>query len=256
MTVFRPCIDLHNGQVKQIVGGSLDLNDPDKLQTNFSSNQPVEYYTGLYQGHNLTGTHLIKLGPSNDETALRALNSWRGQIQLGGGVDLSNAEKWLDAGADKIIVTSFLFPGCKFSEERLRQIVELVGKEKLVIDLSCKKRDSSWFVASNQWRDLTDTEVNEETLRDLSNSCAEFLIHAADHEGLCKGIDTDLVKCLGKWSRVPVTYAGGANSVTDLDLVKRLSDSKVDLTFGSALDIFGGTKVKFEDLVHWNKTNC
>lgn len=256
MTVFRPCIDLHDGQVKQIVGGSLDLNRPDQLQTNFSSSQPVEFYTQLYRTNNLSGTHLIKLGPSNDEAALRALDSWRGHIQLGGGVNLSNAEKWIDAGAEKIIVTSFLFPGCKFSEDRLRQLNELVGKNKLVIDLSCKKRNSTWFVASNQWRDLTDTEVNEATLQDLSESCSEFLIHAADHEGLCKGIDEDLVKRLGEWSRIPVTYAGGAKSVSDLDLVKDLSNSRVDLTFGSSLDIFGGTKVKFEEIVKWNITNA
>lgn len=105
----------------------------------------------------------------------------------------------------------------------------------------------------NQWTTLTDTEVNQETLDELSESCSEFLVHAADYEGLCQGIDTQLVQRLGEWAKIPVTYAGGAKAVSDLDLVHSLSNGKVDLTFGSSLDIFGGQLVKFDDLVDWNR---
>lgn len=92
-----------------------------------------------------------------------------------------------------------------------------------------------------------------ETLDRLSAYCSEFLIHAADVEGLCHGIDEDLVKALGEWATIPVTYAGGAYSIRDLKTVEELSGERVDLTYGSALDIFGGDKVKFEDCVGWNK---
>ncbi|PLW13653.1 hypothetical protein PCANC_09009 [Puccinia coronata f. sp. avenae] len=253
MTLFRGCLDLHSGQVKQIVGGSLDLRAPDKLRTNFESSQPIEYYTQLYQKHALTGTHLIKLGPANDDVARRGLASWPGQIQIGGGITLENAQDWLDAGASKVIVTSYLFPDQKLDSERLRKLTESISKNNLVIDLSCKRVQSSWMVAMNQWTTLTDTQVNQETLDELSESCSEFLVHAADYEGLCQGIDTQLVQRLGDWSKIPVTYAGGAKAASDLDLVHSLSNGKVDLTFGSSLDIFGGQLVKFDDLVDWNR---
>ncbi|CAH7666875.1 phosphoribosylformimino-5-aminoimidazole carboxamide ribotide isomerase [Phakopsora pachyrhizi] len=252
MTIFKPCIDLHAGQVKQIVGGSLDLNDLDSLRTNFESSQPIEFYTDLYRRHGLRGTHLIKLGPSNDEVARIGLKSWPGNLQIGGGINDENCFEWLDCGAEKIIVTSYLFPEKRLSTQRLRKLCELVGRGRLVVDLSCKQHQSSWMVAMNQWRDLTDTEINEETLSNMSQFCSEFLVHAADYEGLCQGIDTKLVECLGKWSPIPVTYAGGANSLKDLNLVDRLSNGIVDLTYGSSLDIFGGNKVKFMDLVEWN----
>ncbi|POW11602.1 hypothetical protein PSTT_05180 [Puccinia striiformis] len=246
MTLFRACLDLHAGQVKQIVGGSLDLREPDKLQTNFESSQPIEYYTDLYRQHQLTGTHLIKLGPANDEVARRGLESWPGQIQVGGGINLDNAQDWLDAGASKVIVTSYLFPDQKLDTDRLRKLTERIGKNQLVIDLSCKRVRSSWMVAMNQWTTLTDTEVNQATLDDLSESCSEFLIHAADYEGYVKALIPNL-------SNIPVTYAGGAKAASDLSLVDSLSNGKVDLTFGSSLDIFGGQLVKFDDLVKWNR---
>jgi len=253
MTLFRACLDLHGGQVKQIVGGSLDLGAPEKLKTNFESSQPIEYYTDLYRRHELKGTHLIKLGPANDDLARRGLASWPGQIQVGGGITLDNAQDWLDAGASKVIVTSYLFPDQKFATDRLRKLTEKIGKNQLVIDLSCKRLGSSWMVAMNQWTTLTDTEVNQQTLDELSESCSEFLVHAADYEGLCQGIDAPLVQRLGEWAKIPVTYAGGAKAASDLALVDSLSHGKVDLTFGSSLDIFGGHLVKFDDLVNWNQ---
>ncbi|KAF8507604.1 Phosphoribosylformimino-5-aminoimidazole carboxamide ribotide isomerase [Gautieria morchelliformis] len=246
---FRPCIDLHDGAVKQIVGGSLSERDPSILKTNFVSSDSPAKFARLYKEHRLTGGHIIKLGPGNDEAAKAALTAWPGGLQLGGGITDKNAVEWLTAGAEKIIVTSFLFPSSRFSLERLQHISSLVGKAHLVVDVSCRRKHDGWYVAMNKWQDITDMQVNKESLDLLSQYCSEFLIHAADVEGLCQGIDEELVQKLGEWVHIPTTYAGGAKDISDLDLVDRLSDGRVDLTYGSSLDIFGGTLVKFSDLV-------
>ncbi|KAI0832490.1 Phosphoribosylformimino-5-aminoimidazole carboxamide ribotide isomerase [Trametes gibbosa] len=252
-SLFRPCIDLHNGEVKQIVGGTLHEDDASRLQTNFVASHPSSYYAELYKTHALEGGHVIKLGPGNDRAAREALAAWRGHLQIGGGITAENAREWLDAGASKVIVTSYLFPDGQFSHERLQAVSGAVGKDRLVVDVSCRKRDSKWLVAMNKWQTITDMEVCKESLDLLAQHCSEFLIHAADVEGLCQGIDEELVSKLGEWVTIPTTYAGGARSVSDLELVDRLSSGKVDLTYGSALDIFGGTLVKFGDLVAYRK---
>ncbi|KIM29427.1 hypothetical protein M408DRAFT_113199 [Serendipita vermifera MAFF 305830] len=250
---FRPCIDLHHGLVKQIVGGTLSDLAPTDLKTNFVSSKSPGEFASLYHEHLLTGGHVIKLGPGNDDAAKDALKAWPGGLHIGGGITEDNCLQWIEAGAEKVIVTSYLFPAGKFSLQRLQNISRLVGKDKLVVDVSCRKRGDKWIVAMNKWQDMTDMEVNEESLDMLSEYCSEFLIHAADVEGLCQGIDQDLVKALGQWVKIPTTYAGGAKDISDLDLVDTLSNGKVDLTFGSALDIFGGSLVKFEDLVEYNR---
>ncbi|KAN0132621.1 Phosphoribosylformimino-5-aminoimidazole carboxamide ribotide isomerase [Lactarius tabidus] len=253
-SLFRPCIDLHDGHVKQIVGGTLSKNDPGSLKTNFVAKETSVDFALRYKQHGLDGGHLIKLGPGNDEAAKDALRAWPGGLQIGGGITDENALSWLEHGASKVIVTSYLFPGQKFSLQRLQTISSLVGKERLVVDISCRRRDDMWIVAMNKWQDITDTEVCRETLDLLSDYCSEFLVHAADVEGLCQGIDEALVTLLGRWVRIPTTYAGGAKDISDLSTVQLLSGGRVDLTYGSALDIFGGNLVKFQDLVEWNKT--
>ncbi|KAJ9094848.1 hypothetical protein QFC19_007777 [Naganishia cerealis] len=245
---FRPCIDLHGGLVKQIVGGTLG-DDDSKLKTNFVATQSPKEFAEMYKKNNLTGGHVIKLGPGNDQAAREALAAWPGGLQVGGGIQVGNAQEWIDAGAEKVIVTSALFPKQKFSIEQLRAFSETVGKDRLVVDVSCRKRDNKWIVAMNKWQDLTDMEVNQESISLLEQYCSELLIHAADVEGLCQGIDEELVQQLGKWVSIPCTYAGGAKDLSDLELVSRLSQGKVDLTYGSSLDIFGGKTVKFADLV-------
>lgn len=250
---FRPCIDLHDGQVKQIVGGTLSDTSPDTLKTNFVASQSPADFARLYHENGLVGGHVIKLGSGNDPAAKEALAAWPSGLQIGGGITDTNASEWIQAGASKVIITSFLFPDRKFSLERLQRLESLIGRDKLVVDLSCRRRDGSWWVAMNKWQDITDTEVSEETLKLMSAYCSEFLIHAADVEGLCQGIDEELVTRLGEWVSIPTTYAGGARDITDLDLVQRLSNGKVDLTYGSALDIFGGTLVKFAELVERNR---
>ncbi|KAJ1973037.1 Enzyme that catalyzes the fourth step in the histidine pathway [Dimargaris verticillata] len=196
---FRPCIDLHDGQVKQIVGGSLQDRSPTSLQTNFVSQKPSSYYATLYRDHHLTGAHVIKLGPGNDRAAIEALQAW----PIGGGITLENAQEWLDHGAHKVrimnplnlvIVTSWLFPDAKFSLDRLQQLCGTIGRDRLVVDLSCRCVGSAWFVAMNKWQTITDTKLSSETLHTMAQYCSEFLIHAADVEGLCQGIDTQLVQ--------------------------------------------------------------
>ncbi|KAF7542684.1 hypothetical protein G7Z17_g11365 [Cylindrodendrum hubeiense] len=255
MTRFRPCIDLHAGQVKQIVGGTLD-SASSALQTNFVSQHPPAHFAQLYRDHELTGAHVIMLGPGNNGPAKEALKAWPGGLQVGGGINDKNAQEWMDAGAEKVIITSYLFPEGHFSQPRLDAVLEALGgdKNKLVIDLSCRRRgEDSWFVAMNKWQTITDMEVNQESIKALEPYCSEFLIHAADNEGLQKGIDEKLVERLAQWCTIPVTYAGGGRNLEDLEAVKRLSDGKVDLTIGSALDCFGGSGVKFDDCVEWNK---
>ncbi|KAI0881888.1 Phosphoribosylformimino-5-aminoimidazole carboxamide ribotide isomerase [Annulohypoxylon maeteangense] len=254
MTRFRPCIDLHAGQVKQIVGGTLDSSTAE-LKTNYVSQHSAGHFASLYREHELEGAHVIMLGPGNEEAAKEALAVWPGHLQIGGGINDRNAATWMELGASKVIITSFLFPEGKFSQERLDAVLAVLGgqKESLVIDLSCRRRgDDKWFVAMNKWQTITDMEVNQESIKSLEPYCSEFLIHAADNEGLQKGIDEQLVQRLAEWCSIPVTYAGGGRNLDDLELVKKLSGGKVDLTIGSALDCFGGTGVKFDDCVEWN----
>lgn len=249
MTIFRPCIDVHDGKVKQIVGGSLRSSG---AQTNFISDQDATYYADLYCQQNLTGGHIISLGPNNEQQVLCALNAYPKGLQYGGGVTPENAEKFLSAGASHIIVTSFLFDGGEFSWSRLDAIKSAVGADKLVLDLSCRKTTNGWMIATNRWQTITHTPVNQETISELENHCAEFLVHAADVEGLQKGIDQDLVSLLGNSCTIPCTYAGGATTLDDLELVDSLSNGHVDLTIGSALDIFGGSGVTLADCIQWN----
>ncbi|KAI8346371.1 phosphoribosylformimino-5-aminoimidazole carboxamide ribotide isomerase [Choanephora cucurbitarum] len=253
MTRFNGCIDLHHGKVKQIVGGSLSDSSPEQLTTNFVSEESPSYYAKLYKEHQVTRCHVIKLGPNNDEAAKEALEAWPQGLQVGGGITLENAQHWLSLGASKVIVTSYLFPNAKFSLDRLVELCKCVGKDRLVVDVSCRKKGDRWIVAMDKWQKMTDMEVNKDTLSMLSQYCSEFLIHAADVEGLCNGIDQELVERLGEWVTIPTTYAGGGRSLEDLELVDTLSKGKVDLTFGSALDIFGGKGITFEACVQWNK---
>jgi len=250
LTQFRPCIDLHQGQVKQIVGGSLNDQGAD---TNYVSPYDAAYYATLYRQNNLTGGHVIALGPGNQEQALKALAAWPCGLQFGGGVKADNAADYLQAGASHVIVTSFLFEKGEFSWSRLEQVKAETGPERLVLDLSCRRTESGWHIATDRWQTVTRTAITPQTLAELASHCAEFLIHAADVEGLQGGIDQELVKLLGQHCTIPVTYAGGARSLEDLKLVHQLSDGKVDLTIGSALDIFGGQGVTLEECIAWNR---
>jgi phosphoribosylformimino-5-aminoimidazole carboxamide ribotide isomerase len=253
MTRFRPCIDLHSGKVKQIVGSTLSDTGAG-LKTNFVSDRDAAWYGELYARDELKGGHLIMLGPDNEEAAKSALSAFPGGLQLGGGIRPCNAEEYIAAGASHVIVTSYLFEADgTFSETRLNKMVAVAGKERLVIDLSCKATGNGWTVAMNRWQTLTDLHVTPETLQHLAAHCDEFLIHAVDVEGKCEGIDEALVTFLGQHSAVAMTYAGGIHRIEDLHRIQELSGGRVDATVGSALDLFGGTGVRYADLLSFNR---
>jgi len=250
--VFRPCIDLHDGKVKQIVGGSLTDNGAG-LRTNFVSERPSSWYAELYQRDGLKGGHVIMLGSGNEAAAKSALSAYPGGLHVGGGINATNARSYLDSGASHIIVTSWVFREGRLDEARLAELVQIVGKSRLVLDLSCRVRAGEYFVVTDRWQKFTDLRVTQETLQSLASSCDEFLIHAVDVEGLCQGVDLELVKRLGQWTPIPTTYAGGAKSLEDLEQVAAASHGRVDLTIGSALDIFGGNGVRYEECVAFNQ---
>ena len=243
---FRPCIDIHNGKVKQIVGGSL-LDEGDYALDNYVSEKNGDYYAGLYRDAGLEGGHIILLNPSGSEyyeedvrQASLALRAYPGGLQIGGGMNADNAAFFLKEGASHIIVTSYVFRDGKINWDHLEQMAEAVGKDHLVLDLSCRRRDNSYYIVTDRWQKYTQVPLNHETLDLLSGYCSEFLIHAVDVEGKAKGIEENVAMLLGEWDGIPVTYAGGVGSYRDLLKLKRLGRNKVDVTIGSALDLFGG----------------
>ena len=252
MTKFRPCIDLHEGRVKQIVGSTLDTEA--SVQTNYESDQEPAHFAKMYRADELSGAHVIMLGPGNRDAAFNALQAYPGGMQIGGGIRPDNAHTFLEAGASHVIVTSWIFSKSgQLDSARLEELSLEVGKDRLVIDLSCRAIDRGhWVVAMNRWQTLTDVSVEAATLDYFSQYCDELLVHAADVEGKCRGMDDDLIQSLAEWAKIPITYAGGASSVDDLAKVDALSEGKVDLTIGSALDIFGGSLIRYRDCVDWN----
>ena len=250
--MFRPCIDLHEGKVKQIVGGTL-TDDASTLRTNFVSERSAAWYARLYKNDSLRGGHIIMLGAGNETAAREALKAYPGGMQVGGGINLENAQSWLDAGASHVIVTSWVFRDGKLDGERLKSLVQKIGRNRLVLDLSCRRKETDYFVVTDRWQKFTELILSKATLDSLATSCDEFLIHAADVEGLCRGVDLELIEKLSAWANVPMTYAGGARSLHDLEEVTRLGKGKVDLTIGSALDIFGGTGVTYKEVVDYNR---
>ena len=264
---IRPCIDIHNGKVKQIVGSSLrDRKDGEDstASENFSTDLSARYYAELYRKMGLSGGHIILLNSAKEKEAygrdlvqaLDALAAFPGGMQIGGGITPGTARRFLDAGASHVIVTSYVFRDGKLDETALREMIGAVGRRRLVLDLSCRRReDGRYYVVTDRWQKFTDLEITMETLCLLSGSCDEFLIHAADVEGKRSGIEEELVRILGGFmnrSGFPVTYAGGVHSLTDLDRIRALSEDLMDVTVGSALTLFGGS-LELADLVRYSK---
>ena len=246
---FRPCIDLHDGKVKQIVGSTLGHQDISVVENYISENDSA-YFANMFKEDGLTGGHVIMLGPGNDEAALLALQSYPKGLQIGGGIDSDNAKKYIDAGASHIIVTSYIFHDGQLDIERLERLVQAVGKEHIVIDLSCRKRDGKWFVVTDKWTKFSDFEVNEASISNIEQFCDELLIHAVDVEGKRSGMQEELVQDLTEWTSIPTTYAGGVRSLKDLQKFKDLSKGKLHVTIGSALDIFGGD-LNYQEVVEF-----
>ncbi len=254
---FRPCIDIHNGCVKQIVGGS--LTDGGEVTTNFSSGEGGAFYGELYQRLNLPGGHIILLNPAGTPeyaadlaVAKDALQAFPGGLMIGGGVTRENAASLLEAGATHVIVTSYVFRDGRVDHDRLQALIREVGREHLTLDLSCRKTKDGYCIATDRWQKLTDTYVTTETLDRLSGLADEFLIHAVDAEGKRGGIEEELAELLGRWEGIPVTYAGGVGSFEDLQQLRKLGRDRIDVTIGSALDIFGGD-MKLEEVVEFMK---
>jgi len=246
---FRPCIDLHNGQVKQIIGSTLCEDDPLHPRTNFSSEFPPSYYSQMYRQDNLRGGHVIMLGPGNEQAAAEALAAWPGGLQVGGGICADNAELWLERGASHVIVTSYVFHDGILDEKRLQGLSRQLGRRHLVLDLSCRLRNNEYYVVTDRWQKFTHLKVSSRVLAELAGYCDEFLIHAVDVEGKCMGIDERLIHLLAEQTPVPVTYAGGVATMADLEKIRQAGHGALDVTVGSALDIFGGKGLCYRDVV-------
>lgn len=244
---FRPCIDIHNGKVKQIVGGSLQDKE-NEARENFVAEQDAGFFAKLYKQEEIRGGHIILLNPPDSQyygatktQALGALHAYPGGLQLGGGITPDNAAEFLEAGASHVIVTSYVFWEGRIHYDRLEQLCRAVGKDRLVLDLSCRKTAQGYMVVTDRWQKMTSEQVNEGLLERLSGYCDEFLVHAVDVEGKVQGIEVELVRLLGQWNGLPITYAGGVHSYEDLTMLKKMGNDRLNVTVGSALDLFGGT---------------
>ncbi|MCH5257321.1 MAG: phosphoribosylformimino-5-aminoimidazole carboxamide ribotide isomerase [Lachnospiraceae bacterium] len=256
---FRPCIDIHNGRVKQIVGSSLKDNN-DTAVENFVAEMDAAFYAVLYRNKNIKNGHVILLNHPESEyfeatkaQAIKALNAYKGGLQIGGGITPKNVAEYLDAGASHVIVTSYVFSNGRINFENLDKIVREAGKDKLVLDLSCRMKNGNYYIVTDRWQKYTDVVLNEETMDMFSGFCDEFLIHAVDVEGKADGIETELVKMLGSWNKIPITYAGGVHSFEDLRMLKELGHNSINVTIGSALELFGGDMKLDEVLDFINK---
>ena len=250
---FRPCIDIHNGQVKQIVGGSL-LDQGDQAVENFAATQEADYFADMYKKDGLTGGHVILLNPASSEyyaktkeQALKALRAYPEGLQIGGGITAENAAEYIEAGASHAIVTSYVFKNGEIQWENLENLCAAVGKEHVVLDLSCRKKDDKYYIVTDRWQTFTNVVLDEAILEKLSGYCDEFLVHGVDVEGKASGIESELIEILSKETKIPVTYAGGISSLEDLEKIREIGKGKIDFTIGSALDLFGG-KIPYQTI--------
>ena len=251
---FRPCIDIHNGAVKQIVGGSLK-DAGNAAVENYISGQEADHYAKMYEKDGLEGGHIILLNPPSSEyyeatkaQALKALHAYPGGMQIGGGITAENASEYLNEGASHVIVTSYVFQDGQIRYERLDKLKKAVGKKHIVLDLSCRKQENAYYIVTNRWQTFTNVRLTPEVLEDLSGWCDEFLVHGVDVEGKASGTEEELVQTLSTWKGLPITYAGGIGSMEDLNRFYEISKGRLDFTIGSALDLFGG-RIPYKELL-------
>ncbi len=243
---FRPCIDIHNGKVKQLVGGSLK-DKGNMAQENFVSKNNAEYFAGLYRKDGLKGGHIIILNSKDSEyfeksknQAMKALKAYPNGLQIGGGINDENAKEYISAGASHVIVTSFVFKDGVVNYSNLEKLMKAVGKEHIVLDLSCRKKGDDYYIVTDRWQNFTEEKVTVKLLEMLSVYCDEFLVHGVDVEGKGAGMEVELVKILSGYNKTPITYAGGIASMEQIEQFGMISNEKLDFTIGSALDLFGG----------------
>lgn len=253
---FRPCIDIHNGKVKQIVGST--LTDESAVE-NFVAENGADYFANIYREHELPGGHIILLNKKgtpeyemSKAQAFLGLKAYPGGLQIGGGIDADNAEEFIKAGASHVIVTSYVFKDGQINEDNLKKLVNAVGKEHVVLDLSCRKKDDEYYIATDRWQNLTEVRITNDILDYFSQYADEFLIHAVDVEGKQNGIEIELVGRLAAWNGTKITYAGGVKGPDDIELLKIIGQNRIDVTIGSALDLFGGN-LRFEDVLKMTK---
>ena len=264
---FRPCIDIHNGKVKQIVGSSLK-DAGNQAEENFVSKQDAIFYANMYKADGITGGHIILLNSRDSEfyeaskqQALLALHTYPGGLQIGGGITAENASFYIEEGASHVVVTSYVFKDGKIYYDHLKQLVKSVGKNRIVLDLSCRyiekngmindeecAKESGYYVVTDRWQKVTRERITPEFLDEMATYCDEFLIHAVDVEGKQNGIETELIKLLGDWGKIPMTYAGGVHTFGDIESIKHLGKGKINVTIGSALDLFGGS-LKYKEVL-------
>lgn len=242
---FRPCIDIHNGHVVQIVGSSL-RDENDSAQNNFVSEKDSAYYANLYKEHGLSGGHIIILNGRDSEyyeatkaEAIKALKAYKGGMQIGGGITDKNAEEYILAGASHVIVTSYVFSDGDICYNNLKRLNSAVGREHICLDVSCRMRNGKYYVVTDRWQKFTDVVLDENLIVSLSEYCDELLVHAVDVEGRKAGINATIAGILEK-SPIPVTYAGGISSLDDIAKIRSIGNNKIDFTIGTALNIFGG----------------
>ena len=274
---FRPCIDIHNGKVKQIVGSSLkDIGN--QAIENFVSEQEAADFANLYKQDGVRGGHIILLNAIDSEyyeatksQAVKALHAYPGGLQIGGGITAENASYYIEEGASHVIVTSYVFKNGRIYYDNLDKLVKAVGKEHLVLDVSCRYVDEEhlylladetedgleekkpgYYIVTDRWQKFTSERVTLELLEELSQYCDEFLVHAVDVEGKQSGIASSLVALLGEWGKLPITYAGGVHTYEDLYQIAELGKGRLNVTIGSALDLFGGNMKYKEILAYMN----
>lgn len=255
---FRPCIDIHNGKVKQIVGSSL-ADEGNQAKQNFESSKGAEYFAKLYQKDGLMGGHVILLNPASSEfyeatkaQAIHALKAYPGGLQIGGGITAENAEEYLEAGASHVIVTSYVFREGQIHWGNMQRLKEAVGKERIVIDLSCRKKGDGYYIVTDRWQKFTDVKLTVKVLEEIAVYCDEFLVHGVDVEGYAAGIDRELARLLGSYKGNSVTYAGGIGTMDNLQEFAEITQGNLDFTIGSALDLFGGN-LSYDVVKHFGK---
>ncbi len=244
---LRPCIDIHNGKVKQLVGESVQ-DQGDRASENFVAREKADWFARLFRDKNLKNGHVILLNhrdspyyEATKQQALEALRAYPGGLQVGGGITAENAAEYLDAGASHVIVTSYVFQNGMISFENLYRLVETIGRKRLVLDLSCRKKDGRYYIVTDRWQKYTKVALSEDIFTMLASFCDEFLIHGVDVEGKRNGVEEELIEMLGRWNQIPITYAGGIRSFADIDRIRKAGNGRIHITIGSALDIYGGS---------------
>ncbi len=251
---FRPCIDVFKGKVVQLIGTSLFGGEEKTIVKHFESEYSPAYYAELFKQDNLKGGHILSLGSGNNDVVIEALKAFNGGMKYGGSVTPENAHVYLDAGATHVIVNSYVFDNGEINLPNLKSLVKSIGKDKLVLDMSCRKKNGDYYIVTNLWEKFTNVILDQKSLQDISKYCDEIIVHGVDSEGRKQGLESDLVRILAQHTPIKTVYAGGISSIADLTMIKALGNEKIDPCIGTALSIYGGN-LSYYEVLEWNKIN-